>query len=60
MHGASNRDKSFVPAAQQLVSLPGNNNRSAAQWADHHLNTEWADNSQDSNIFISDTGKHPE
>ena len=38
----------FVPAAQYLITLSGNNNIRAAQWADHQWNAEWADNPQDS------------
>jgi len=49
----------FVPAAQQLISSSDNNNRGAAQWADHQWNAEWAHNPTRLRIFIPDTGTHP-
>jgi len=38
-HGASNRDTRLYLAAQQLISSSDNNKR-AAQWADHQWNVE--------------------
>jgi len=48
----------FVPAAQQLISLPDNNNIRAADWADHQSNAEWVDNPKRLRTFIPDTGPH--
>jgi len=59
MHGASNRDTTFVPAAQQLISFSNNNNIRAAQWADHQWNAEWAYKPTRLRILIPDTGTHP-
>ena len=47
-----------VPAAQQLITSSGNNNRSAAQWADHQWNAEWTDNPTRLCTSIPDTGTH--
>ena len=50
----------FVPAAQQLISSPDNNNNiCAAQWADYQWNVEWLDNTTRLRIFIPDTGTYP-
>ena len=48
----------FVPAAQQLISLSDNNSICAAQWADHQLNAEWADNPTRLCTLFPDTGTH--
>jgi len=48
-----------VPAAQQHISSSDNKNRSAAQWADHRWNVEWADNTARLSTFIPDIGTHP-
>jgi len=58
---ASRRLKSrhpFVSSAQQLISLSDNNNKRAAQWADHQWNAEWADNPTRVRTLIPDTGAH--
>ena len=47
-----------VPAAQQLISFPDNNNIRAAQWADQQWNAEWADNPTRLRTLIPDTGTH--
>jgi len=49
----------FVPAAQQLISSPDNNNIRAAQWADYQWNAGWLDNTTRLRIFFPDTGTHP-
>ena len=45
-----------VPVTQYLICSSDNNNISAAQWADHQWNAEWADISTRLRIFIPDTG----
>jgi len=47
----------FVPAAQQLISSPDNNNIRVAQWSDYQWNAEWTNSPSRIRIFIPDT--HP-
>jgi len=50
--------RQFVFPAQQLISSPDNNNRSAALWADRRWNAEWLDNTTRLGTFIPDVGNH--
>jgi len=49
----------FVPAAQQHISSPDNNNICTALWAEHRCNAKWLDIPTSLRNFIRDTGTHP-
>jgi len=54
----SDHETPFVPAAQQLNSLPAENDKRAALWSDHRWIADWLENTARLCTFIPDIGTH--